>query len=212
LFKDLDEQPNFIDISGNLQGKAITCPQCRGRFHKARRIEPLDQLADSFKKSIIESQATSIKEPLPDTELIIQVSSDQASPPSRVLRGSSDSQNTARSGHSTDGSRHRRLPRIFSLGKSKEGPNSSQSTKAPRLPKSYCFSADGKTLILWNRGQDYIFATTIPEEASEASRESNLSWDWKRYTASKVRLVVAGGTRLAAVCHVSLILMFRVKV
>jgi hypothetical protein len=68
------------------------------------------------------------------------------------------------------------------------------------LPKSYCFSADGKMLILWTRAEDYVFASNIPEYASA---ESNTIWNWKRYDVSGVQLVSGGGARLAVVSKVS---------
>lgn len=191
----------------------IACPQCDrgGRFTKARRVEPLDQLSGSFKQSILKSQAPPIKEPLLDTDTVIKVSSHEDKPPSRPLiavrTGVSDSSNTRNSGPSISHMKSR----IVSKRTPKERPERPQSTKSLLLPKSYCFSADGKTLILWTRGQDYFLASLIPENASEAPKEADLQWGWKKYAAPEVRRVVGGGSRFAAVCQVSPTFMFEAK-
>lgn len=62
--------------------------------------------------------------------------------------------------------------------------------------KSYCFSSDGKTLILWNRGEDFVFASLVP---TQDGSESAPMWKWNRFPVPNVRWVAGGATTVASV-------------
>lgn len=57
--------------------------------------------------------------------------------------------------------------------------------------QSYCFSADGKMLILWNRFEECVYTSIIPSQDS--------AWIWNKFKVMGVAFMSGGGNRVAVV-------------
>jgi hypothetical protein len=71
--------------------------------------------------------------------------------------------------------------------------------KPPPTLQSYCFSADGKTLILWDKS--HVYSSVIP---TRDDPESLSMWNWNRFDAPGVMHVAGGEKKVAAISKVSL--------
>ena len=62
-------------------------------------------------------------------------------------------------------------------------------------PRSRAFSANGNFLLLWTKGENYVFASVIP--AGEADL-----WHWCPYVVPGAQMVAGGKDQIAVVCKV----------
>jgi WD40 repeat protein len=173
----------------------LACRQClpsHSSVRYARRIEPLDKLSEAFEERLW-PQVLPIDRTREDAETINVTPSEYTklpSPPPSVIPGSVSSEEKRKSS---------RWP-IF---KSKP-PKPPQVLQPPKIPpESHCFSSDGKRLILWSRNGNFIYVSTIPENALTGEE---LKWNWITYGFSGVQLAAGGKDYLAMVSRVFLAL------
>jgi hypothetical protein len=62
--------------------------------------------------------------------------------------------------------------------------------------RSYCFSSDGKSLLLWKRNGDRVCCSVIPRAGSDGG------WDWAHYRVPGVVFVAGGGVTVATISKV----------
>ena len=186
LKQNLD-RPSFLDLS-----PGILCSQCDGKelVKTARRIQPLDHLSEEF------GQITRRSQPPP-----VLYDSDVASPEgtNQSPRSSLDAASTVGSGPSSRSS----LGKIsWEVEEYSLSPPASPKSKTKRLLWSYCFSADGKTLLLWIRGDWGVYTYTLPSCNAVSSAGSSPP-SWFRYEVPGGAEIVAGsGGKVAAVSKV----------
>lgn len=102
--------------------------------------------------------------------------------------------------------RSSRLSKLFSSGKDAVAKSFSEDPEKPdqvsaavqvkhewRLDR-YCFSSDGLVLILWESGQNFIFAATIPPDGSEP----DTVWSWSTFEIPGLILGAGGGQGVVA--------------
>jgi hypothetical protein len=74
-----------------------------------------------------------------------------------------------------------------------------ETPKTIRLPQSYSFSADGKMLLLWTRGDECVYASTIPT-GNAVLPDNSSKWNWYKYEVlGGVGKVAGGEGRVAAI-------------
>jgi hypothetical protein len=94
------------------------------------------------------------------------------------------------------------ITRSFSEASRKPNAVSSVVEVKPKFkPDRYCFSSDGLVLILWESGEKFIFAATIP---TQDSSKSDTMWNWSTFVVPGLILGAGGGQyRIAGISKVS---------
>jgi hypothetical protein len=86
--------------------------------------------------------------------------------------------------------------------------DSDLKAKSKPVFQSFCFSADGKTLILWNKSKDHVYTSVIPARDGPESFEM---WDWKKFFVPCATLVAGGRARVAAISKVFKLMRMTMK-
>jgi hypothetical protein len=225
--------PKLLDLTA-LQ---IYCPRCKGgrtektKIKVARMIEPLQyisrrlgELANSSNVSQDSDDSEAPRSsyytnPITDTDVELSLNTtpsgpSPSSPPAVSLRRTSNqSVPSDATSSAKEGSKLRSIRKILHIPSNEAPKNTLQDSKPKDKPKtgfqSYCFSANGRILTLWNKGKDHVYTSFIP---TEDGPESFSMWDWKRFDVPRVILVASGGTRVAAVSKVFKLLRVTTKI
>jgi hypothetical protein len=104
-----------------------------------------------------------------------------------------------------------RLSKAFSFGMNAIVKSSSEISRKPARASSvveakskcsfdrYCFSADGRVLILWKSEEELIFASTIP---TRDGPESDSMWSWNTFVVPGMILGAGGRQKIAGISKV----------
>lgn len=200
----------------NLLETHFMCPQCDDKRHlvqRARRIEPLDELSEAVNQivnrfseaqhlvfadsSIEDIRRTTTTGPSP-VETRRQSSTSSMPQPSSSGSQSTDDTIPSKSGSNRTGIFAK--VRTFSRGTFSEPKSPKTKVATEPLPTSHRFSVDGRTLLLWTEGGNFIFTSPIPEIGLSRS-DSTLTG--RRYVIEDARHVAGGTDLIAAVSGVS---------